>query len=377
MIYLDHNATTPVLPEVFEAMMPFFREEWGNPSSSYRFGSRLKKVIETAREQVAELVGAHPLEIIFTSGGTESDNTALHAMLRSDPAKRHIITSAVEHSAVLTFCRELEKTGFRITCLPVDSDGLLSIGDLENAITPETAGVSLMWANNETGVLFPIEQIAAICRSRGILFHCDAVQAAGKIPIDLKNIPIDYLSLTGHKIGAPKGVGALFVRRKAPFAAFIQGGHQERGRRGGTESVPLVAGLGMAAELARKKTSAFDSKVRPVRDALEDGILTTIPQTELNGHPSLRLANTTNITFHGIESEALLLLLDQAGICASSGSACLADSPDPSHVVAAMKPGSAARQSVRFSLGMTNTAKEVRETISAIRDILSSLTEAR
>ncbi|MCK9588295.1 MAG: aminotransferase class V-fold PLP-dependent enzyme [Terrimicrobiaceae bacterium] len=373
MIYLDHNATTPVLPEVVDAMMPFFREEWGNPSSSYRFGSRLKKVIETARDQVAELLGAHPLEIIFTSGGTECDNAALHAMLRADPAKQHIITSAVEHSAVLTFCRELEKTGFRITYLPVDRDGLLSITDLENAITPETAGVSLMWANNETGVLFPVEEIAPLCRSRGILFHCDAVQAAGKIPIDLKNVPVDYLSLTGHKIGAPKGVGALFVRRKAPFTAYIQGGHQERGRRGGTENVPLVAGLGMAADIARKKAPAFDAKVRPLRDEFENGILTTIPQTELNGHPALRLANTTDITFYGIESEALLLLLDQAGICASSGSACLADSPDPSHVVAAMKPGSAARQCVRFSLGIENTAGQIREALKAIRSNAATL----
>jgi len=377
MIYLDHNATTPVLPEVVEAMMPFFREEWGNPSSSYRFGSRVKKVIETAREQVAELVGAHPLEIVFTSGGTESDNTALNAMLRADPAKRHIITSAVEHSAVLTFCRDLEKTGFRITYLPVDRAGLISISYLENAITPDTAGVSLMWANNETGVLFPVGEIAALCRSRGILFHCDAVQAAGKIPIELKNLPVDYLSLTGHKIGAPKGIGALFVRRKAPFTPFIQGGHQERGRRGGTESVPLVAGLGLAADIARKKAPAFDGKVRPLRDALETEILTTIPQAELNGHPTLRLANTTNITFHGIESEALLLLLDQAGVCASSGSACLADSPDPSHVVAAMKPGSAARQCVRFSLRASNSAKEIRETISAVQRTIANLTATR
>jgi len=376
MIYLDHNATTPVLPEVVDAMMPFFREEWGNPSSSYRFGSKLKKVIETVREQVAELVGAHPLEIVFTSGGTESDNTALHAMFRADPAKRHIITSAVEHSAVFTFCRELEKTGSRITYLPVDRDGLFSITDLENAMTPETAGVSLMWANNETGVLFPVEEISALCRSRGILFHSDAVQAAGKIPIDLKNVPVDYLSLTGHKIGAPKGIGALFVRRKAPFTPFIQGGHQERGRRGGTESVPLVAGLGMAADLARKKAPAFDGIVRPMRDALENGILTTIPNTELNGHPTLRLANTTNITFHGIESEALLLLLDQAGICASSGSACLADSPDPSHVVAAMKPESSARQGVRFSLGVENTPVQIREALKAIRTNAATLGNA-
>ena len=373
MIYLDHNATTPVLPEVLEAMMPFFREEWGNPSSSYRFGSRLKKAIETAREQVGELLGAHPLEIVFTSGGTESDNTAIHAMVRADPAKRHIITSAVEHSAVLTFCRELEKTGFRITYLPVDRDGLLSINDLENAISPDTAGVSLMWANNETGVLFSVEEIAALCRSRGILFHCDAVQAAGKLPIDLKNVPVDYLSITGHKIGAPKGVGALFVRRKAPFTPFIQGGHQERGRRGGTESVPLVAGFGMAADIARKKSPAFDSKVRPLRDALENGILTTIPQTELNGHPALRLANTTNITFQVIESEALLLLLDQAGICARSGSACLADSADPSHVVAAMKHGSAARQCVRFSLGASSQTTAIQKSLSELRAITRTL----
>jgi len=353
--------------------MPFFREEWGNPSSSYRFGSRLKKAIETAREQVGELLGAHPLEIVFTSGGTESDNTAIHAMVRADPAKRHIITSAVEHSAVLTFCRELEKTGFRITYLPVDRDGLLSINDLENAISPDTAGVSLMWANNETGVLFSVEEIAALCRSRGILFHCDAVQAAGKLPIDLKNVPVDYLSITGHKIGAPKGVGALFVRRKAPFTPFIQGGHQERGRRGGTESVPLVAGFGMAADIARKKSPAFDSKVRPLRDALENGILTTIPQTELNGHPALRLANTTNITFQVIESEALLLLLDQAGICASSGSACLADSADPSHVVAAMKHGSAARQCVRFSLGASSQTTAIQKSLSELRAITRTL----
>ena len=331
-------------------------------------------MLETARENVAELIGAHPLEIIFTSGGTESDNTALHAILRADPAKRHIITSAVEHSAVLTFCRELEKMGFRITYLPVDCDGLLSLTDLENAITPDTAGVSLMWANNETGVLFPVEEIAALCKSRGLLFHCDAVQAAGKIPANVKKIPLDYLALTGHKIGAPKGVGALFVRRKAPFTPFVYGGHQERGRRGSTESVPLIASLDTAANLARKKTASFDRDVRPLRDALEQGILTKIPHTEFNGHPVQRLANTTNITFPSIESEALLLLLDQAGICASSGSACLADSPDPSHVVAAMKPGSAAaRQCVRFSLGSGNTTAEIRDAIAAIQRSIASL----
>ena len=269
MIYLDHNATTPVLPEVFESMRPYFCEECGNPSSSYRFGSKLKAVIENAREQVAELLGASPPEIVFTSGGTESDNTAIHAMLRADLAKRHFITSAVEHSAVLTFCRGLEAMGFRVTYLPVDRDGLLSIADLEAAITPDTAGVSLMWANNETGVLFPVEEIATLCRARGVLFHCDAVQAAGKIAIDVRKVPVDYLALTGHKLGAPKGIGALYVRRKAPFTSFVHGGHQERGRRGGTESVPLIVGLGTALALARKKVATYDRTVRPLRDALE------------------------------------------------------------------------------------------------------------
>jgi cysteine desulfurase len=373
MIYLDHNATTPVLPEVFADMEPYFRREWGNPSSSYRFGSKLKSAIETAREQVAELIGASPLEIVFTSGGTESDNTALHVMLRADLTKRHLITSAVEHSAVLTFCRGLEPMGFRITYLPVDRDGLLSLADLEAAITPETAGVSLMWANNETGVLFPVEEIAALCRSRGLLFHCDAVQAVGKIPIDLRKVPIDYLAITGHKFGAAKGVGALYVRRKAPFTPFIQGGHQERGRRGGTESVPLLVGLGTAAAIARKKLSAFERTVRPLRDSLENAILTAIPGVAVNGHPTQRLANTTNLHFPGLESEALLLLLDQAGLCASSGSACLADSPDPSHVISAMKPGPAARQSIRFSLGSQTTAPEIRAAADAVQRCVTTL----
>jgi cysteine desulfurase len=378
LIYLDHNATTPVAPDVFAAMRPFFCERWGNPSSSYCFGAQLKGAIETAREQVAELIGAHPLEIVFTSGGTESDNTALHAALRADLTKRHIVTSAVEHSAVLSFCRGLEEMGIRITYLPVDRDGLLSLADLESAIKPDTAAVSLMWANNETGVLFPIEKIAEFCRARGVLFHCDAVQAVGKVPVDVRKTPLDYLAITGHKFGAPKGIGALYVRRKTPFTPFIHGGHQERERRGGTESVPLIAGLGAAAALARKKLPHYDAKIRPLRDALESAILNSVPGAELNGHKTQRLANTTNIHFPGIESEALLLLLDQAGICASSGSACLADSPDPSHVIAAMKPGPTTRQSVRFSLGAENTREEIHEAVAAGRRCLAALsTHAR
>ena len=401
VIYLDHNATTPVAPEVREAMLPYLTDEWGNPSSTYRFGSKLKAVIETAREQVAALLQASPREIIFTSCATESNNAALHAALKANPAKRHIVTSAVEHSSVLSHCQALEMEGFRVTYLPVDRDGLLKLADLENAITSDTAIVSLMWANNETGVLFPAREIAELCRSRGVLYHCDAVQAAGKIEIDVRQTQADYLSLNGHKFHAPKGVGALYVRRKAPFSPLIHGGHQERGLRGGTESVPLIVALGKAAELARRSLPGYDQKVRPLRDALEASILgpvcrsrreeartfeakdqslltsaptTLIPNTERNGHATQRLANTTNLTFHGIAAEALLLLLDQEGVCASSGSACLADSDEPSHVVKAMKPDTgASRQMLRFSLGPENTSGEVRPAIDAIHRAVHAL----
>jgi cysteine desulfurase len=368
VIYLDHNATTSVAPDVLEAMMPYFTSEWGNPSSTYKFGSKLKGVVEVAREQVAELIGARQGEIIFTSCATESNNTAIHAALKANPSKRHIVTSMVEHSSVLNYCKALEAEDYKVTYLPVDQDGLLKLADLENAITDQTAIVSLMWANNETGVLFPVEQIAQICRSRGVLFHCDAVQVPGKVEVDVRKVQADYLSLTGHKIHAPKGIGALYVRRKAPFKPYLHGGHQERGLRGGTECVPLIAGLGKAAELARQNLVKFDSTVRPLRDALEDGILKTISETELNGEKAQRLGNTANITFRGIESEALLLLLDQEGICASSGSACLADSDEPSHVVAAMKPeSSAARQMIRFSLGPENSGADVMMSLAAVQ----------
>jgi cysteine desulfurase len=374
MIYLDHNATTPVRPEVLEAMMPYLATEWGNPSSTYKFGSKLKTVIETAREQVADLIGAPPRDVIFTSCATESNNAAIAAALKANPGKRHIVTSAVEHSSVLNYCMALEKEGHQVTYLPVDRDGLVKLADLENAITDETAVVSLMWANNETGVLFPVKEMAGICRSRGVLYHCDAVQAAGKVAIDVRQVPMDYLSLTGHKFHAPKGIGALFVRRQAPFSPLIHGGHQERNRRGGTESVPLIVGMGKAAELARKHLLGYEKKVRPLRDKLEEGILNAVPNTELNGHKTQRLANTANITFHGIESEALLLLLDKEGVCASSGSACLADSDEPSHVVRAMKPESAAsRQMIRFSLDAANTADEIKTALVGVRRAADAL----
>lgn len=360
MIYLDHNATTPIAPQVLEAMMPYFTDQWGNPSSSYRFGSKLKTVIESARVQVAELVGATPREILFTSCATESNNAAIHAALKANPKKRHVITSVVEHSSVLTYCKTLETEGVRVTYLPVDREGLLKMTDLESAISEDTAIVSLMWANNETGVLFPVNEIADICKARGVLFHCDAVQAVGKTLVDVGKLPVDYLSLTGHKFNAPKGIGALFIRRKAPFSALIEGGQQERGWRGGTQNVPLIVGLGKAAELANKALPNHDLKVRLLRDNLERSLLEIIPNTERNGHFEKRLCNTTNITFHGIESEALLLLLDKEGVCASSGSACLTDSDEPSHVVKAMKADTgASRQMVRFSLGLETKKTEI------------------
>lgn len=374
MIYLDHNATTPLRPEVFEAMRPFLTERWGNPSSSYAFGSQLKAVIEVARAQIATLLGASVREIVFTGSATESNNTALHAALSADPAKRHIITSAVEHSAVLNHTIFLEKHGCSITRLPVDREGLLSLADVEAALTPETALVSLMWANNETGVLFPVAEIAALCQRRGVRFHCDAVQAVGKLPVDLKSLPIDYLSLSAHKLGGPKGVGALFVRKVTPFAPHLHGGHQERGRRGGTENVAGIVGLGCAAELARKELPGYAAALQPLRDRLESELLARIPGAERNGHATRRLPNTTNLTFPGVESEALLILLDQAGICASAGSACLADSDEPSHVVRAMKPESAAsRQMVRFSLGRETTAAQIEATVEAVERVVGTL----
>jgi cysteine desulfurase len=377
VIYLDHNATTPILPEVLEAMMPYLTTEWGNPSSAYKFGAKLNSVIETAREQVADLIGAPSRDVIFTSCATESNNAAIAAALKANPAKRHIVTSQVEHSSVLNYCMALEKEGYRVIYLPVDREGLLNLADLETAITDETSVVSLMWANNETGVLFPVERIAEICRSRGVLYHCDAVQAAGKVEIDVRKIPADYLSLTGHKFHAPKGIGALYVRRKSPFSPLVYGGHQERNRRGGTESVPLIVGMGKAAELARKHLPEYEKKVRPLRDELEEGILRSIPDTELNGHKTQRLANTVNISFRSIESEALLILLDKEGICASSGSACLADSEEPSHVIKAMKPeAKQSRSMIRFSLGSETTCGQLADVCGRAKSLAETLRAA-
>jgi len=374
VIYLDYNATTPLRPEVFEAMKPFLTERWGNPSSSYSFGSKLKAEVEAARRAVAKLVNASASEVIFTGSATEADNTALNAALVAQPGKRHIITSAVEHSAVLNHCAFLETQGVRVTRLPVSEEGLLDLAALDVAFADDTALVSLMWANNETGVVFPVAEIASRCRARGVPFHCDAVQAAGKLTIDLKSTPVDYLSLSAHKIGGPKGVGALIVRKGAPFVPHLHGGHQEKGRRGGTENVAGIIGFGRAAELALAELKSYAAHVAPLRDRLELELISSLPGVECNGHPVERLANTTSLTFPGVEAEALLLLLDQAGICASAGSACLADSDEPSHVICAMKPQSAAaRQMIRFSLGIGTTAADVDAVVAAVATAVKRL----
>jgi cysteine desulfurase len=360
-IYFDNNATTRVLPEVFEAMRPFFTELYGNPSSVHRFGSQVRQRIDEARAQVAGLIGAaDPVEIIFTSCGTESNNAAIRAMLEARPDKRHIVTTQVEHPAVLGLCQHLEKRGYRITWLPVDREGMLDLDELRRALTDDTALLSVMYANNETGVLFPVEAIGKIAQERGIPFHVDAVQIAGKLPLQAKALPVDLLTISGHKFHGPKGVGALYVRRRLAFSAFVIGGHQERNRRAGTENVPGIIGVGKAAEIALKNCAANADYVRRLRDELEQGLLRSCPGARVNGQRQHRLPNTLNISFKYLEGESLLVLLDQHGICASTGSACTAGSSEPSHVLRAMGvPAEWLQGAIRFSLSELNTAEEV------------------
>jgi cysteine desulfurase len=360
IIYFDNNATTRVAPEVIEAMTPFFTDFWGNPSSAYSFGNQVTKAMETARAQIAALIHADPREVVFTSCGTESNNAAIHSALASYPGKRHVITTAVEHSANIKYGAYLQQRGYDVTFLPVESDGSFDIHLLEQAIRPDTAIVSVMWANNETGVIFPIEEIAAICRSREVLFHTDAVQTPGKIALDVQAMGVDFLSLSAHKLHAPKGIGMLYVKSRAPFHPYILGGSQERGRRGGTENVPYIVGFGRAAELALNTLDDENTRIRALRDKLEATILKTIPGTVRNGAKEPRLPNTSNLTFDGVEAEAILMLLDQSGICASSGSACTSGSLQPSHVLSAMGLSpDRARGCIRFSLGIYNTEAEV------------------
>jgi cysteine desulfurase len=358
--YFDNNATTRVAPEVVEAMVPFLREYWGNPSSAYQFGSQVAQHVEAARERVAELIHADPKEVVLTSCGTESNNSAIHSALCLRPERRHVVTTAVEHSANINYCEFLQKRGYEVTFLPVESDGSLDLHVLDQSIRPDTAVVSVMLANNETGVLFPIEEVAAICQSKGVLCHTDAVQAAGKIKIDVKSLGVDYLSLSAHKLHAPKGIGMLYVRRKSKFQPYLIGGHQEKGRRGGTENVAGIVAFGKAAELAMAHLQDENTRVRALRDQLEATVLSTVPNSIRNGGKEPRLPNTSNIAFDGIEAEAILMQLDQLGICASSGSACTTGSLEPSHVLTAMGVNPMrARGSVRFSFGIYNTSAEV------------------
>lgn len=368
MIYLDYNATTPLLPEVFEAMHPFFLEQWANASSPYRFGLAARKGIEDARSKVAALIDAEPEEIIFTSGATEANNTALRAALLARPEKRHVIVSKTEHSSVLECCESLERVGFGVTYLPVDQKGQIEPRELESAISKETALVSMMWANNETGVLSPIERISEICRQKDVPFHCDAVQAAGKFEVNVRKLGIDYLSISAHKMYGPKGIGALFVRTDSPFEPFQFGGHQEGGRRGGTENVALIAGFGAAAELAQRNLVGRAGHSQELRDELEQSILEAIPEVKIYGADTERLPNTTNIGFDGIDSDAMLNFLDSRGICVSSGSACMSGALGPSHVILAMTGSQEkARQAIRFSVGLQTTSVEVASTVAAVK----------
>jgi cysteine desulfurase len=373
-IYLDNNATTQVAPQVLEEMFPYLRDFYGNPSSMHTFGGQLHKKIEEARERVAQLLGAEPEEIIFTSCGTESDNTAIMSAAESFPQKKHIITTRVEHPAVLSFCKHLARKGYRITFLPVNNQGRLNIDDLVKVIGDDTALVSIMFANNEIGNIFPVHEIGEIVRDRKVLFHTDAVQAVGKIPIDTKKLPVDMLSLSGHKLHAPKGIGALYVRKKTRFHPYLIGGHQEKGRRAGTENVASIIALGKACELAMKDIEKESAWLSRLRDKLEQALLKSSSDTRINGDVTSRLPNTSNISFEYVEGEAILLRLNEYGICASSGSACTSGSLEPSHVLRAIGvPFTAIHGSIRFSLSRYNTEEEIDKVIEIVPGIIKDL----
>ena len=373
-VYLDNNATTMVAPEVLEVMLPYFSELYGNPSSMHTFGGQVGRQLRQARDQVAALLGASPDEIIFTSCGSESDNAAIRSALISQPGKRHIVTSRVEHPAVRALCAQLKNEGYRVTELPVDSEGRLDMEQYRKSLTQDTAIVSLMWANNETGAIFPVEQAAELARARSILFHTDAVQAVGKIPINLGKTAIDMLSISGHKLHAPKGIGVLYVRKGTRFSPFLIGGHQEKGRRGGTENTPSIIGLGKACELAAQNMEMENTRVKRLRDKLENELLRRVANSRVNGDRVNRLPNTSNISFEFVEGEAILLMLDEFGVCASSGSACTSGSLQPSHVLRAMGvPFTMAHGSIRFSLSVYNTDVEIDFVIEKLPPIIETL----
>ena len=375
-IYFDNNATTKVAEEVLEEIRPFFCELYGNPSSMHTFGGQISGKIRQARERAAGLLGCEPNEIIFTGCGTESDNAAVKGTLAAVPNRRKIITTRVEHPAVLTVCQELENHGYTIVELAVDSKGRLDMAEVEKEIDDDTALVTIMYANNETGVMFPVEKIAELAAEKGVVFHTDAVQAVGKIALNLSKSKIDLLSISGHKLHAPKGVGILYVRKGTRLSSFMMGGHQEFGRRAGTENVPGIIGLGKACELAGEHIEDENNNVKYLRDKLENTILEKCPDCRVNGDKDNRLPNTANISFEYIEGEAILLMLDKFGICASSGSACTSGSLEPSHVLRAMGvPFTAAHGSIRFSLSRFNTEVEVDYIIEKMPEIVNQLRE--
>jgi cysteine desulfurase len=375
IIYLDNNATTQLDPAVIEEMLPFLTRHYGNPSSGYGFAATARKAINLARERLAALLGCEPVEIVFTSGGTEANNAVINSALQLEAGGKHVITSAVEHSAVLRPCQDLGKVGSDVTFLGVDGHGNLDVAELEAAIRPGTALVSIMWANNETGVVFPIEKIAEICRQKGVLFHTDAVQVIGKIPMRLRDSPINFLSLSAHKFHGPKGVGALYVSRQTRFSPLIAGGGQENGRRGGTENVASIVALGKAAELAFKYLAEGTCNIRSMRDRFEKFVLEAMSGASVNGAGAGgRLPNTSSLSFEGIESPSALLLLDRQGICCSAGSACRTGLQEASHVLRAMNPSSdGARRSLRFSLGRFNTEAQIDRAIEVVPKVIEKL----
>lgn len=375
-IYADNNATTKVDEAVFEEMRPYFCELYGNPSSMHFFGGQVQKKIDEARNRTAALLGAQPEEIVFTACGTESDNAAIRSALEIFPERRHIITTRVEHPAVLTVCRNLAKRGYRVTELSVDGEGRLDLDELSSVIDDDTAIVSVMYANNETGVVFPIEEIGAIVKENGALFHTDAVQAVGKIPLNMADSTIDMLALSGHKLHAPKGIGALYLRKGVPFRPFMVGGHQERSRRAGTENTAGIIALGKACELAGRNLEIENTRVRTMRDRLEREIMSRIGNVQVNGGKAERLPNTVSVAFEFVEGEAILMLLSEKGICASSGSACTSGSLEPSHVLRAMGvPFTCAHGSIRFSLSRFTTDEDIDSIIRELPPIIERLRE--
>jgi cysteine desulfurase len=373
--YLDSNATTPLDPQVREAMAPYLAERYANPSAIYRFAQEVRGEVEAARERVAQLINADPEEVFFTSGGTEADNTAIKGVAFALRDKgRHLITSSIEHHAVLQACQYLEGFGFELTLLPVDRYGIVDLEALKKAIRRDTVLITIMHANNEIGTIEPIEAIVQIAHAQGIYVHTDAVQTVGKLPIDVKGLGVDLLSLSGHKIYGPKGIGALYVRKRVKIDPLLHGGHHERNRRAGTENVPGIIGLGRAAEVGQAELSQNEKRIRVLRDRLEKGILERIPEVFVNGHPEKRLFNTLNCCLKGIEGESILLNLDFEGICASSGSACTSGSLDPSHVLLAIDlPHELAHGSLRLSLNKFNTAEDVDKVLEVLPRIAERL----